>query len=143
MFSYIFGGAEEKLCGRISLRNSGELSNIRLMCFNFGPSVVGETAQIKIYPANKKTGIFTQSNAVDLTLLEQNFVGLLRFDFSRIQIRKNLVYDFYLSLSGYSRNDTRFFSVIYDYPNPTYELSTETNKFLDHPIKHEVFTYEL
>ena len=76
---------------------------------------------------------------MNLADIGTNFLGKVRFDFSRNNIPVSEV-DIYIELSGYTRNgDINFFSVIYDFPVPIYD--NLASDFDDHPISLEDFFY--
>ena len=106
--------------GIIDLGADTELSNILLTFFKTGSLVGSEQLRINLYSSDRYESSFAQSDWVsvsDITNLATNWLGWLRFDFSRIDIDKdNLIYA-EIETQNYTRvGDTFWMGIGLDWP---------------------------
>lgn len=134
LFAVIWNTPEELEISKIDFTEAIELEHIRVKCFKRN----SPGGSVKLQLKSENGAIICESNTVNLSDIQQNFLGLVRFDFNRnnIQLGKYrlvaLVQGNYLRVSyGF------FFSMIYDFPVRIY---TNTKKHFDeHSIAIEVF----
>lgn len=116
---------------------SCELGNMRVRVYSKGTNT-GAKIKLIIFPKDNTSTSVATSDEVLITDLGTNFLGFVRFDFSKENISIG-EYDIYAKISSYTRNgDVDFFSLLYDFPIQIYSDGTD---FLLTPIAIEDFIY--
>lgn len=142
--------AEIVKLGGFQLSTSNELKYIRVLTFINGTLGGSENLRINIYgDAGHSKKIFS-SNWINLNnqienelgaIVTGNWFGLLRFDFERQNINKNIRYYASVESNSYTRNgDTFYIGFSHDYPFPRY--SSGANAAYESNIAFEIFGYE-
>ena len=137
-FALILDSSTEFHVASHTLSESGELRNIRAKIFNKGDNSASRI-RLNVYPENSNNKLFS-SEWVNISDIEQNFYGFIRFDFQKNNIQKNYKIKIFAEIENYSTDlETNYFAFIYDFPIPVYD-NLETH-FNDHPIALEDFIF--
>lgn len=141
-FIRIFG-ENEKLMISKQVLSSCELSNMRVKIYskglNQGKARLIVYPQDNIYVPDNLAQPVATSNWLDISLIESNFYGLVKFDFKRENISSGN-FEIYFELTDYARNSyDDYFSLVFDFPLPVY--GSRKDYFNQAPIAIEVFSY--
>ncbi len=141
-FIRIFG-ENEKLMISKQVLSSCELSNMRVKIYskglNQGKVRLIVYPQDNIYVPDNLAQPVAMSNWLDLSLIESDFYGLVKFDFNRENISSGN-FEIYFELTDYTRNSyDDYFSLVFDFPLPVY--GSRKDYFNQAPIAIEVFSY--
>lgn len=133
---------EEVRCGGFKLKNHGELDHIRPLIYIQGLLSGTERLRAKLYEDSNHTKLLATSQwtipLVNATL--GNWRGLIRIDFNKENINKNITYYIGLELTGYTRNGESFYiGVARDWPYPIYKITPTPQWFYQHPLAVEIF----
>lgn len=136
--------------GGFKLSSSNEISAIRVLTFINGTLGGSEQLRINIYSDVGHSKKIFHSNWTSLngtisdengTIITGNWFGLLRFDFNRENINKNIFYYASVESQSYNRNgDTFYLGFAHDYPYSRY--SQGANAAYEANIAFEIFGYE-
>lgn len=125
----VFDTDEEIKCGGFQVANNTELEAIRLGIFVEGTLSGSEQIRCNIYSNAGASKLLFRSAWSDLSDLEYSngstvtgdFIGVVRANFSRQNLNKNITYYATMELNNYTRNgDTFYISGVFDYPFPRY-----------------------
>ena len=139
--------SETPVMGTFQTADNIELQYIQVIIWIQDVTALGGSEQIRlnIYSEDTYTALLYQSNwrsISDITNLgSQNWTGLLRIDFNRENINKNLTYYVRAELQNYTRNaDDFWIGLSHDFPFPIYDNGE--SKFFDHPLAMEIHGYK-
>lgn len=134
LFAVIWNTPEALEISDIEFTEAMELEHIRVKCFKRN----SPSGSVKLQLKSANGAIICESNTINLSDIQQNFLGLIRFDFNRnnVQVGKYrlsaLIHGPYVRVSY-----GLFFSMIYDFPVRIY---TNAKKHFDeHSIAIEIF----
>lgn len=140
-FIRIFGESEYL---KIATHNiSGELAHMRMKIFKKG-SPTGKI-RIKILPTGNiylpynNSEPMAVSEWVELSSIDSDFYGLIRFDFQRNNVSNSLS-ELWVELVDYTRDGIdNYFAMVFDFPNCVYDNGG--TYFNQHPIAIEDFIF--
>lgn len=127
----------------------GELAHIRSEAYIKGTLAGTERIRVKIFGDNRYTALFATSEWFYLNTVQDedgviqvgDYLGDVRFDFSRQNLNPNITYFVGAEIDGYTENfDSFFISLSRDYINSVY--ATSGNAYTNHPLKMQIFTYK-
>lgn len=132
-FSVIWNTSEPIAISNLQITEKLELEHIRVKCYKRN----APAGSVKLQLFTNAGNLICESNTIQLSSIDANFIGFVRFDFQRNNIQ---IGDYVLKavLSGYSRlADFNFFSMIYDFPVKIYPNAKK--HFDEHSIAIEIF----
>ena len=123
----------------------GQIQYIRVLMF-FDGAFTNETMTLKVQddvysPTETWSSTALRVVSVDSTLsTDTNWLGWVRFDFSKQHLLASTEYHLLMSASNYTETSSLSINMVYDYPIPM--NGTRQDSFQDHPIAFEVYRLE-
>lgn len=135
--------AETIEIGKFKMVDHQEFRYVRVLLYQNGTPGGTENMQMRLHTGDDLTAVYATSNTVQLSAVTDN-LSLVRFDFERPNINKNLTYTVSMVVNNYTRNaDTYYLGVSYDFPNSTYSTITASeDNYTSHPLKMELFGFK-
>lgn len=139
---------EQPRMGTFKVTQNSELKYMRVKPYIQGTLVGTEKIRLKIYSDTTFTSLLYTSSWSNLyEVVDENgdvatgdWLGIIRIDFNRENLNKNITYYVVAELTGYTRNaDTFYIGLSYDFPFPIYDNGQSL--YYNHPIAFEIFTY--
>ncbi len=118
-----------------------EIGHIRLMVYIHGTMAGSEQFRINLYSENDVLLIQGDySDIADITTLDTDWIGWVRFDFNRELINSNTTYIAKVESNNYSRNaDILYIAAGYDWPLNSY---ISVNGAPEYGIHQELYGYK-
>lgn len=136
--------------GGFKISTNHELKYMRVLTYINGTLSGSEQLRVNIYSNPGQTKKIMHSSWIDLngtienetgSIVTGNWLGLIRFDFDRQNINKNIFYYAGVESTSYSRNgDTFYIGFSHDYPFPRY--SDGSTASYESNLAFEIFGYE-
>lgn len=130
--------------GKYKVNQNEEIAYARPGIYVHGTPGGSETLQLRIHTGDDLTAVYASSNTVSLSGFTTDYnLGVIRFDFNRQNINKNLFYTHSIVINNYTRNaDTFYIGFIMDFPDVNKIYSSVSNPTDGEPAALQLFGYK-
>lgn len=132
----------EEDCGLVKAGEDMELAHIRLWIYIHGTYGGSETLKINLYSQNDV--LLHQSDASTLSEISNigaNWLGWLRFDFNRENVKSGTEFKIKVASTNYARNgDTYYIGIGFDWSDPA--LTNVANSGINYGIYAPMYGYK-
>lgn len=138
-----FDSTEKVKGGSFQIQSrDAEIAHMKVGLYFKGLLTGTEQMRINVYGDSLYSALlFSSSYSVLNTASPGNWIGLVRFDFSKQSIDHNLIYYWEMETTGYTYSAIKYIAAFHDYPNPTYQLTVASTNFIAYPMKMELYGY--
>lgn len=139
-----FDTDEDTYVGKFQVDTDIDLTHVNVKTVISNLAITTEKMQLYVCSRDSDiTSILYASNVIslaDITNLNDNWIGWVRFDFDQIPLNHNTEYHYAISIRDYTKVGISYVAGVYDYPVPTYDKGVLP--FSDYPIALQIFGYE-